>query len=352
MTTQRNFKTVGRYAWPLTNGTVVARNDDLCLDTSTGKLVKPGVSTTLVYVGRSMVAMTGDGTTKCDVELLDEVVAIWRANDSAPNNIASTDIGNEVYWGAAGVVSKQSSGASKAGRVLDVDATATNVLVQIGIAVTGPTGGAGYSGSVASRTALAAIAAAARTDGQVVRVLADSSGQPCHSHWEFVAASSLTQDGLSVEGSNIVIQPGAGTGRWLRLDQEFTAKIPVAYTNTDAAQLMLVPAGYSVKVLDDPFWDVTTGFTGGSSSAIGISSSNAGSSTKGDLLGGASGDVTATLGATGVKQGTAGAKMGTIANRRACRIEATEYLRFDRITSAFTAGAGFVHVPMTLSRIG
>lgn len=352
MTTQRTRKKIDRYSWPLTSAVSVNRNDDVCLDTSTGKLTTPGVSTTLVYVGKSQDKLTGDGTTLLEVMLPAEASCVWELNDTAPNNIAASDIGNEVYWGTGGVVSKASAGASKAGRVLDVDSTATYILVQVGLAITGPTGSAGYTGQVTSRTALAAIAAASRTDGQVVRVLADSTGANVSSSWMFVAASTLAQDGLTVEGSNIVIQPGSGTGRWVRMDQRFVAKIPIDKTLADAAQLMLVPAGYSVKIDDDLVWDITTGFTGGSSSAIGISSSDAGSSTKGDLLGGAGGDVTATLGTAGVKQGTAGAKMDTIAHRRALRIEATEYLRFDRITSLYTAGAGYVHVPMSLSRIG
>lgn len=206
--------------------------------------------------------------------------------------------------------------------------------------------------TVASRTALAAIASGSRADLQVVRVLADASGLPCGSTWQFSAASSLAADGLVVESCNIVVVPASGTGRWLRLDQEFVAKIAVDHATADAAQLTLVPAGYSVKITSEPFWDVVTGFTGGTNAAIGVSSSNAGSSTKGDLLGGAGGDLTATLGTAGVKQGTAGVKMDTIAHRRALRIEATEYLRFDRVADNYAAGAGYVHVPMALSRIG
>lgn len=346
MTTQRSFKTLARYEWVLTSSIAVDRNDDVCLDTSTGKLTVPAVSSTLIYVGKALEKMTGDGTTKLSVELPAELAARWFENDDSPNDVAATDIGSEVYFGAAGVASTYSTGASKCGRVLDYDSVNDRVLVAVGMAITGPTGASGRSGTVATKTALAAIAAGSRANNDVVTVLADGS------NWRFSSASTLDADGLSVEGSNIVVVPGSGTGRWLRMDQVFVARIPISKDTADAAQLMLVPAGYSVKITDDLSWDVTTGFSGGTASAIGISSSNAGSSTKGDLLGGASGDVTATLGSAGVKQGTAGAKMDTIAHRRALRIEATEYLRFDRITSAYTAGVGYVDVPMLLELVG
>jgi hypothetical protein len=92
-------------------------------------------------------------------------------------------------------------------------------------------------------------------------------------------------------------------------------------------------------MIEQIMWEVTTGFTGGSSSAIGISSDATGWSTKGDLLGGAGGDVTATLGtAKKAIAGTAGAMGGALL------IPSTKIIRFDRITSAYTAGAGFVRI--------
>lgn len=126
-------------------------------------------------------------------------------------------------------------------------------------------------------------------------------------------------------------------------------KLPISFATADAAVLFTVPTltnGASAIKLDSLFWEVTTSFTGGSSSAIGISSSSSLYNTKGDLLGGATGDVLATLVSTGgkLKTGTAGAKVvSTVKNY----LVAGDTLRFDRIASVFTAGAGFLHVDLT-----
>lgn len=113
---------------------------------------------------------------------------------------------------------------------------------------------------------------------------------------------------------------------------------PIAFGTADAAVLGTVPAGCALLVLRG-YWDVTSGFTGGTSSAIGLSSSQTAHSTKGDLLGGGSGDVTATLGTAGLKLGTAGADQAA-----GILLDAGATIKFDRITSAFTAGAGYAHL--------
>lgn len=119
-------------------------------------------------------------------------------------------------------------------------------------------------------------------------------------------------------------------------------KLAVGFGTADAAVLATVPAGFVFEV-QSAFWEVTTSFTGGSSSAIGVSSDDTDYSTKGDILGGATGDVLATLVSTGrvYKGGTVGAKF---ASNGKVVVGAGKVLRFDRITSAFTAGAGYVHV--------
>lgn len=119
-------------------------------------------------------------------------------------------------------------------------------------------------------------------------------------------------------------------------------KLPVGKDNADGDVLFTVPTGYrfAVKRL---FWEVTTGFTGGASSAVGVSSSNSSYSTAGDLLGGATGDVTATLGTAGIKGGTLGTKFGS---NGVVVLEAGDTIKFNKITSAFTAGAGYVHVEL------
>lgn len=118
--------------------------------------------------------------------------------------------------------------------------------------------------------------------------------------------------------------------------------IPVDFSKADAAVLFTVPVGYRVQV-GRAFWEVTTPFTGGASSAIGVSSSNAAYNTKGDLLGGATGDVLAGL--TAGFRGTVGAK---IASLGLVVLVAGDTIRFDRITSAFTAGVALLHLPLQL----
>lgn len=183
-------------------------------------------------------------------------------------------------------------------------------------------------GPVATKADLKALAAAIRTDGDLRIVAADGS------LWRFVAASTAADT-----TENLVLTPTAGTGRWLRVDVRVDLKLAVSKDTADAAVLFTVPAGYRLSV-DRAFWEVTTGFTGGSSSAIGLSSSNTAYATAGDILGGASGDVTATLGTAGIKGGTIGAKFGS---NGVVVLEAGDTIKFNRVTSAYTAGAGFVH---------
>lgn len=115
------------------------------------------------------------------------------------------------------------------------------------------------------------------------------------------------------------------------------------FNKADAAALFTVPTGNRLFV-HRALWEIATGFTGGASSAIGLSSDDASASTKGDILGGASGDVAATL-VAGIKGGTLGAKFGS---NGVIVLAAGKVIRFDRITSAFTAGVGIAHVQVSL----
>jgi hypothetical protein len=117
-------------------------------------------------------------------------------------------------------------------------------------------------------------------------------------------------------------------------------KLAIAYTTADAAVLYTLPARMLINRL---FWEVTTSFTGGSSSAIGVSSDTAPADTKGDLLGGSGGNLAAALLSTGAigKGGTIGTDFGS---NGVVVLPAGAVIRFDRIVDAFTAGAGFVHV--------
>ena len=185
--------------------------------------------------------------------------------------------------------------------------------------------------TAATKAALKALPADLRMDGMQAVVSADGS------RWVFSGASTAADT-----TDHLVLTPDAGSGRWLRTDQTVPIKLPIGFATADAATLFTVPAGFRLQ-LDPLFWEVTADWTGGSSSAIGISSADAPHETKGDLLGGATGNVLADLtAAIGKTQGTKGVSF-TTTPPGVVVLEATDTIRFDRITSAFTAGAGFVH---------
>lgn len=208
----------------------------------------------------------------------------------------------------------------------------TNVLVPDDAPATGrwlrltPGGGT----VVATLTALKAITAAVRYDGMTAQISADSS------NWRFDASSSVTGENF------FVATPAAGTGRWLRTDKFVDLKIAIDKTMADAAVLYTVPTGFRLRPTN-PFWEVGTAWSGGSSSAIGLSTSNAAGSTKGDLLGGSAGDVAATLLAAAIC-GTIGTTIGA----PALVLVAGNTIRYDKITSTFTAGDGYAHIPVNV----
>lgn len=122
-------------------------------------------------------------------------------------------------------------------------------------------------------------------------------------------------------------------------------KIPFTFAMADATILLTIPAlvnGASGVFVERLYWEITTPFTGGSSSAIGVSSTNSLWNTKGDFLGGATGDVAATLVATGaLYKGTSGTK---VTSTSLAYLLPGDSLRYDKITSAFTSGSGFIHM--------
>lgn len=124
-----------------------------------------------------------------------------------------------------------------------------------------------------------------------------------------------------------------------------TLQFALDFTLADAAVLYTVPVGVRLSITR-PFWEILTSWTGGTASAVGLSSSNANYNTKGDLLGGAAGDVAAVMIQTGNPfKGTAGAKAAT---QGIIVLIGGDTIRFDRVTSAFTAGTGYAHVPCRL----
>jgi len=118
-------------------------------------------------------------------------------------------------------------------------------------------------------------------------------------------------------------------------------KLPISFATADAAALYTVPAGQRLRV-NRVWWEVVVGFSGGTASAIGVSTTDVLYNTKGDILGAAAGDVAATL-VPGLQGGTLGAKFAANA---VVVLVAGDVIRFDRIASAYTAGTGFVHVSL------
>lgn len=191
----------------------------------------------------------------------------------------------------------------------------------------------------ANIAAIAALTNQDLADGQVVVDLA--TGKP----WRFSAACTLTGDNLMVAGS------GSGTGRCLLLPGKYVFSLPITFATADAAILWTLPTG-AILQPEEFYWTVSTTYAGGSSSTIGVSSSTkTGFTTKGDLLGGAAGNLAAVLTAptpnTTPIMGTIGAGFDTLAKRRAT-LYAADTIRHDRITSAYTAGVGAVNVVGTV----
>lgn len=339
MTTGRNKIEISEYSWTLTDDAVAVKGEVACLDTSTGLLAPVSTSTTLLPVGRFAESMTGDGSTKCRVQLPDGVTCLIQSNDSAPNNIAADDVGNTCYMKDGSTVSTLSTGRSAAGVIVDYLSAENKVAVLFGLKVAGATGAGSVFGSVADTAAIKAIGSGSRANGQIVQRLSDGA------LFRFVAASSVATD----VAEELVIIPTSGTGRWIRVPGAFTVRVPIAFGMADGATILTVPTGYVLRLTGLPFWDVTTGWTGGSSSTIGVASTHTGYSTAGDILGGAAGDATAVLGTAGVKAGTIGPKLDTLTEIQAFFLDAGESLTYEEITSAYTAGAGFVCLPVSFS---
>jgi hypothetical protein len=186
---------------------------------------------------------------------------------------------------------------------------------------------------VANLAALATYGIANAANGQVALDVATGK------LWRFSAACALTADNILVAGS------GTGNGRWLLMPGAHVLSMPITFATADAAVLWTIPTGAVLK-FSSLYWTITTSFTGGTNAAIGVSSTRTNFTTKGDLLGGGSGDVLAALTtALSPTPGTIGAKMDALTNAETNALWfATHTIRFDRVADAFTAGAGAVNI--------
>ncbi len=188
--------------------------------------------------------------------------------------------------------------------------------------------------AVANIAALKGIGATGRAAGMLALVLAGTSGG--HELWRFHATSTAADT-----SENLVVSPTVGTGKWLRADGSISMSLAVDKTTADAATIFTVPVGVRLRV-KTAWWDVTTSWSGGTNSAIGVHASPSGYTAKGAILGGSGGDVQATLVSTNTREvGTVGSALG--ATDRLILI-AADTIKFDRIVDLFTAGAANVRV--------
>ena len=195
-----------------------------------------------------------------------------------------------------------------------------------------------HAGTFATKTALRALSAKGRCDGMLAFVKADRST------WMFDAASALTTD----EAEALALEPAVGAGCWLRVDSGFVAKLPIAFGMADGATIWTIPEGFAVRASGMPYWENTVSWTGGAASAIGVACSRTGFTAAGAVLGGAAGDVAATL-VAGIAAGTIGTGFDSLAEIQAALFEEGDVFTYEEITSAFTAGSGFVCMPIHIA---
>lgn len=116
----------------LKNAEVAHEGGLACIDKADGALVRGKPGTTLVPIGLFIdlpeTGLTGDGTKTVKVRLFKEVWAWWFVNDSG-TPVVDANFGEECYILDDQTVTGSATGASKAGRVWQVDAT-KGVLVE------------------------------------------------------------------------------------------------------------------------------------------------------------------------------------------------------------------------------
>lgn len=177
----------------------------------------------------------------------------------------------------------------------------------------------------ATRAAVKALDGDNRTSNIIVPVVDGSM-------WRWASASTATD---TSENLVLIADDTPTTGRWLRQPGLVDLSLPFTFATANGATLFTVPIGARLWV-QGGYWEISTGFSGGTTPAIGLSSSAY--STAGDLLGGSSGDVAAVVGTTGIRRGTIGTVIGA-----GVMLLPGDTILFNRIASAFTAGVGKAH---------
>ena len=157
--------------------------------------------------------------------------------------------------------------------------------------------------------------------------------------WRAASLANDTTGQLAIRPTAIA---SGDPGRF-ELDDASTTILGAACTfaTANSAVLYTVPVGFTLLVTPRAWWNNSIAWTGGTVASIGMSSSNAGYNTPGDLHGGAGGDLTAAMG-TGYKVGSAiGAKL---ASSGIVILTGGDTIIFNRIVDVYTAGAGVPNI--------
>lgn len=187
--------------------------------------------------------------------------------------------------------------------------------------------------------------------GTVLQIKSISTVSPTSGRYRWVAGSTSPDN----NNSQLVIVPGtgSGSGKWVRCDNSFDLVLPFTFATADLAVLLTVPTELTIHVsLDgnENQWEVTTAFSGGAGSRIGLSIASAKiAGAAGSVMGGAAGDgigAAVTLNNTGFWKSTSGIADAGYAH--VLRGATADQIQFNRITSAFTAGVGNAHLACRL----
>jgi hypothetical protein len=164
---------------------------------------------------------------------------------------------------------------------------------------------------------------------------------PVTAKYRWIAASTSPDNNQS----QLVIVPGTSpaSGKWVRWDPCFDLVIPATFANTDNQSMVVVPAEMTLQPHPNIILEVTTVWAGGAASTIGLSFSTPSlNRARGNLAGGAAGNSGFT--STFFAAMTLGSQFaGGLA--QAVILPPASIIAYDRITSAFTSGAGNFHLP-------
>src|SRR4051812_19535734 len=114
-----------------------------------------------------------------------------------------------------------------------------------------------YGGQFATRAAIKALPPKFRADGMLVMSVDDGS------LWRFAATRTDATD----VAEELLLIPSTGSGRWIRRDPCFTAKLAIGFGTADAAALLTMPENFIARIVGFPYWENTVAWSGGASSA-------------------------------------------------------------------------------------